>query len=254
MKIHKMNEGIRYAGDSEFVVDMKNDYDDDIINTVIDSELYYSNFRDNVYYFGYKFKDSASRKERSEFIDWLKSKDKLDNVLREFINRPLIRLERENEINNIELVVYPDTRHNKLTRFIIESLYAVTKGSKIKSISIVKNTPSEIEVDYDALLASSKDTKQYEDRKVVVNSLLDKIHSLEYFSFAKNVKVKYRPYIVNYLKFNKDEIDVLTAIEYGNVLIIDDVNTSGSTLNEVINQIQSINKNCKIYIYTLLGK
>lgn len=250
----KITEGVRPLNDSEFVIDMRDDYESDIINLAISDDLYFSNFRDNIYYFGYSFKDSANRKDRSNFVNWLKSQAKITNQFREFVNRPLIRLEREGIIDDIKLVVYPDDRENRLVRLIIESLYTVVKGTSLESVVAVKNTPSEISVDYNALRATSKDEHQYKARKEVVDDLLNKIHSLEYFSLAKNVKTKYRPYITNYLKFNADEVNIISNIESGNVLIIDDVNTSGSTLNEVINQIHKINKDCKIYIFTLIGK
>lgn len=182
----KITEGVRPLNDSEFVIDMRDDYESDIINLAISDDLYFSNFRDNIYYFGYSFKDSASRKDRSNFVNWLKSQAKITNQFREFVSRPLIRLEREGIIDDIKLVVYPDDRENRLVRLIIESLYSVVKGASLESVVAVKNAPSET--------------------------------------------------------------------ESGNVLIVDDINTSGSTLNEVINQIHKINKDCKIYIFTLIGK
>lgn len=250
----KITGGVRPDKDSEFIVDMRDDYKSDLINSVISSELYFSKFRDNAYYFGYSFNESASRNDRARFIEWLKTQAKITNQIREFINRPLIRLERMGVIDNIELVVYPDDRENRLVRLIIESLYSVVKGANFESVTAIKNTPSEIGVDYNALRATSRDDYQYKARKEVVDDLLNKIHSLEYFSLAKNVYTKYRPYITNYLKFNSEEARILSSIEDGNVLIVDDINTSGSTLNEVINQIHKINKDCKIYIFTLIGK
>lgn len=44
------------------------------------------------------------------------------------------------------------------------------------------------------------------------------------------------------------------TINAKNILIIDDINTSGSTLREVLRILNEINSNCNIYIYTLIGK
>ena len=38
------------------------------------------------------------------------------------------------------------------------------------------------------------------------------------------------------------------------ILIVDDINTSGSTLTEILRIIKAINNQCEIYIFTLIGK
>lgn len=48
--------------------------------------------------------------------------------------------------------------------------------------------------------------------------------------------------------------ELISQINSGNILIVDDVNTSGSTLREIIRIIREINKDCNIFIYTLIGK
>ena len=82
--------------------------------------------------------------------------------------------------------------------------------------------------------------------------MLDKTNTLDYFSIAKNIKSKYRKYIMNYLK---PETNIAKeTLDAKNILIVDDINTSGSTLRELLRIINEINSNCNIYIYTLIGK
>lgn len=80
------------------------------------------------------------------------------------------------------------------------------------------------------------------------------IHSLDYFSLADSVKVKYRRYIKNYLNIDERSKEVIKSIQSGKILIVDDINTSGSTLNEIIRIIRKINNQCEIYIFTLICK
>ncbi len=37
------------------------------------------------------------------------------------------------------------------------------------------------------------------------------------------------------------------------ILILDDINTSGATINEILEIINELNSNCDVYIYTLIG-
>lgn len=36
-------------------------------------------------------------------------------------------------------------------------------------------------------------------------------------------------------------------------MIVDDINTSGSTLNEILRTVRKINHDCEIFIFTLIG-
>ncbi|MBQ2097181.1 MAG: hypothetical protein II480_03315 [Bacteroidales bacterium] len=86
--------------------------------------------------------------------------------------------------------------------------------------------------------------------------MLDDIHKKDYFTIAKDVKKsRFRPYITRFLTFKTKEDEELCAqIRKQNVLIIDDVTTSGSTLNEILRTLRFINKDNKITIFSLIGR
>lgn len=86
--------------------------------------------------------------------------------------------------------------------------------------------------------------------------MLDKIHSLDYFSIARDAKPKYRPYFMNYLKLdNSSHTAALSKLSSANsILVIDDINASGSTISEILRIIRNINISANIFVYTLIGK
>ena len=45
----------------------------------------------------------------------------------------------------------------------------------------------------------------------------------------------------------------LDKLKGNKILIVDDMNTSGSTLDEIVRILGTVNNNCEIYIYTLIG-
>ena len=82
------------------------------------------------------------------------------------------------------------------------------------------------------------------------------IQQKDYFTIAKDVKKsRFRPYIMNFLKF-ADEKDrqLCASIRQQNILIIDDVTTSGSTLNEILRTLRILNEDNEIAIFSLIGR
>ena len=60
---------------------------------------------------------------------------------------------------------------------------------------------------------------------------------------------------MNFLNFKNDEDKNLCAtIRKQNILIVDEVTTSGSTLNEILRALRIINEDNNITIFSLLGR
>ena len=141
---------------------------------------------------------------------------------------------------------------------------SLIKYREISTITLAKNSPKNINFDWDAW-------EQYISQESInghnifvnnaakqnainsINQLLVKIHNSDYFSIAETVKKnKYKLYIKDYLI--ADNKDVSTIINAKNILLIDDVTTTGSTLFECIKSIRCLNQTAPIVIFTLIGK
>ena len=86
--------------------------------------------------------------------------------------------------------------------------------------------------------------------------MVDLIHQKDYFTIAKDVrKSRFRPYIMNFLKFASEADEQLCkSIRQQNILIIDDVTTSGSTLNEILRTLRILNEDNSITIFSIMGR
>ena len=75
-------------------------------------------------------------------------------------------------------------------------------------------------------------------------------------NLAKDVKKsRFRPYMLDFLRFASEVDEKLCAsIRQQNVLIIDDVTTSGSTLNEILRTLRILNEDNEITIFSLIGR
>ena len=134
--------------------------------------------------------------------------------------------------------------------------YIDHESSKL-TIELVKSLPQNIDFDFDAIKAACGDNvnKYTQIEKYVAQSLLPKIKTLSYFSIAENIRPKYRPYVKNFLNFETEEAKkAFESLNHPKTLIIDDINTSGSTVAEIVRIIKKVNPSAEVYIFTLLGK
>ena len=125
------------------------------------------------------------------------------------------------------------------------------------SFELVKSAPSNISFDWESFEADyGDDSNQYNQMKrYIEDKLIPAIHDLDYFSLAQNVKPKYRKYIENYLELDeKSEIKLQKLSASDSILVVDDINTSGATLDEILRKIRQLNKDCTIFIFTLIGR
>lgn len=256
----KLIEGIRKNKDGNYEFDYSFNLPTDIID-ITSQRIYKDIFQNNIYWFGYQFNNSCSRKDRTEFINYIKglTEPKItEEELRKFIQYPLVELNKYINQYKIDCFISPRSNRSNLVQIMVEEIGKSTSRDMNKcSFELVKELPSNITFDWELFENDHVGNEQaYKDIKEYVdNILIPKINSLNYFSLAKNVKPKYRKYIQNYLKFSSDkDKQTFEKLQGQNILIVDDINTSGSTLQEILRIINSINTMCNIYIYTLIGR
>lgn len=253
-----IKSGVR-ADNSKYVFDYTLNLDTDIID-ISKPQLYYSSSpTQKVYWFGYCFKSNVSSKERSKFIHYIKglSDEKPSEMeLNQFIELPLAQLDKIQNISSFDCFVYPLSGRSKLVSKIVQVAGTfMQRDIKRCSFELVKSAPTDLGFDWDMFESDyGDDLNRYNQMKSYVETeLMPKLKSLDYFSLAQNVKPKYRKYITNFLSFSNADIEKLQKLQGSKILIIDDINTSGSTLIEILRILQKINTTCEIYVYTLIG-
>lgn len=249
--------GVSFENNS-FKFDFENDSENDIIKLAA-YKLNCTRFKNNVYWFGYKFEENATSSQRTAFINYIKgiSGNIPEQDLRRFIELPLFSLKGEFNTYNIDCFVYPISQRSQLVTKMIGIIGECTQHDISRcSFELVKNAPTEIEFDWEMFESLYADTQGYNQMlEHINNEILPKIKQLDYFSLAKTIKPKYRSFITNYIGFPDIEtLEKFKKLKGNNILIVDDINTSGSTLNEILRILNKVNQNCNIFIYTLIGK
>ena len=228
---------------------------------------YQSTIFNKCYYYGYEFDPDIDSSLRELFIKSIKFPDVSVSVKDKntFIGNAVRNLDIDINLIKYDTLVYPQSM-SELTRDMIKYL-ARWASPKYVCIELIKELPFKIEFDYerfsvevlDSILPSGKARYTEAQKKQVLSNiedLMSNIHKSDYFSIARDIKkTRYRPYIKNYYKF-KDEKDkeLFKHLENSNVLIVDDIATSGTTISHLLKTIRSLNDKNTITVFCLLGK
>lgn len=201
-------EGVVRTENGITFIDLRYYPPEDLIE-IVEPYFYMSIHGNDVYKFGYRFKESADSKDISAFIESLEQvgpNPLNDAQLTQFIERPFKCLKTLVSTYQISCLVYPISGRSPLVSKMISSIHDMSSHSlEGAPFELVKSVPENLDFD----------SKSFEDPEMI-----------EKFS-----------------RMQKPEI-----------LVIDDINTTGSTLNEILRKLGEINQDSRIYVYTLLGK
>ena len=248
-----------------FVFDFEHDGAEDIVNLTGDG--YQVKAFGKCFYYGYEFSNQVDSHVRSAFINYVKfAKDLQENPdLTVFIKNAIDHLNEKINLYDYNLVVMPESS-SKVNQYMLRYIYRFAQPT-LRKMELVKALPSNISFDMDAYQEQYLDDvledgrpryteAQKEEAKKSINNMLELIHQKDYFTIAKDVKKsRFRPYMMDFLKFASETDERLCAsIRQQNVLIIDDVTTSGSTLNEILRTLRILNEDNEITVFSLIGR
>lgn len=246
---------------NKVVYNSDKDNPNDVMN-ILSPDIYESEFGGNIYYFGYTFNSNASRKDRTTIIHWLKNLDNEgidETALIKFIDKPLRFFDKKVNLMDFDIMLSPRSGRTNLMKTLVGEIHEfVSNDCKKRSFELVKSLPKNVDFNWEKFNNDYEgeigDNQYNQIHNYIENTLMPKIHNLTYFSIADSVKYKYRKYIQNYLNISKEAEATIKAIQNGKILIVDDINTSGSTLHEILRIIRAINPKSEIYIFTLIGR
>ena len=249
----------------QFMFDFEHDQAEDMIRLA--GTGYQVEAFGKCFHYGYEFSDQVDSELRSAFIQYLKFTQDLQGSpdLTQFIKKAIDNLDKKINLYDYQMVIMPESS-SKVNQYMLRYIYRFAQPSLYK-MQLVKSVPQSISFDMSAYEKQYLDDvlengrprytpKQKEEVKKSVVEMLDLIHQKDYFTIAKDVKKsKMRPYIMNFLRFETEEDKRLCEdIRNQNILIIDDVTTSGSTLNEILRTLRILNENNEITIFSLIGR
>lgn len=261
-----ISEGVHYDIESDsFIFDFENDNETDLIK--LKKVGYKVSAFNHCYYYGYQFERDIDFSKRTKFIHSIKFPEGkiLEKDKNTFIINAVNKLDSDISLPSYELIVYPESM-SEINRDMLQYLNRFA-SPEVVNMELIKTLPSKIEFDYNRFnveilsgkLSNGKDRYNLQQKEEVIKNIqdmMDSIHKLNYFSIARDVKKnKYRQYIRKYYTF-KDENDkqLFESLQNTNVLIIDDIVTSGTTMSHLLRCLRSVNDTNNIVIFSLIGK
>lgn len=249
----ELTEGIRQEGNS-FIFDFERDDTSDIVK--LTEEVKQLQVFGRVFYYAYEFADSVDSATRTKFIHDFKFDVIPADVRSKFITRAVDSLDRQAGLDNFSTVIYPESKSDVVSD-VLEYIY-MCAHKPMKSFKLIKSLPKDIEFDYEAFTQTRLDSGNYTDaqkEEVLSNirRMMDKIHSLDYFSIARDSKYKYRKYLKDFYYFENTEQEKIYAnLSDEKVLLIDDVTTSGTTLSLMLQTLKCVFPR-EVVIFSIIG-
>ena len=258
--------GITYDNETHrFVFDFEHDGVEDIVSLTAGG--YQVEAFGKCFYYGYEFADQVDGAIRSAFIKHVKFSEPIQGNpdLAMFIKKAIDNLSHKINLYNYDLVVMPESS-SQVNQYMLRYIYRFAQPT-LRRMELVKALPSSISFDMDAyeqqylndVLENGRPRyteAQKEEVRQSIAQMLDLIHKKDYFTIAKDVKKsRFRPYMMQFLKFaTQADEDLCAKIRQQNVLVVDDVATSGSTLNEILRVLRILNEDNEITIFSLIGR
>lgn len=250
---------------NKFVFDFEHDGAEDIIS--LTGTGYQVEAFGKCFYYGYEFTEQVTSPVRTSFIQYVKFSESIakNADLTKFIQKAINELNKKINLYDYDLVIMPESS-SRVNQYMLRYIYRFAQPS-LHYMELVKSLPENIGFDMegyekqylDDVLENGRprytETQKAEVRASIDN-MMDLIHKKEYFTIAKDVKKsRLRPYIMQFLRFNNDkDKDLCATIRKQNILIVDDITTSGSTLNEILRTLRILNEDNQIVIFSLIGR
>ena len=252
---------LHYIADKNvFKFDFENDLEGGVIE-LCKPELYTNKFDKYVYKFGYKF-NAVDKPVQKKFIDQLKRKTEKtwsDKENYNFLTKPLALLNEEIGFSKFDTLIYPVSTKSPFVREIVDYIGRfIPRSKKFYTFELFKNNVHNIKFDYEMFY--EKNIEKYEnndrrwqiDKKQIEDAIKQMINA-DYFNIGKQ-KFNFRRYFYDFLIFQDEKMKDFMKIENRKILLIDDINTTGSTIDEMLRYINSLNDTNEIFIFTIIGK
>jgi len=141
-----------------------------------------------------------------------------------FLTRSAIYANKNIKNFDFDLIVYPNNASNLLSTF-------VDKISQRYNISKFKISPSIKKLDVSNIEINDPKSKLSDSNRKSIEKILKRVKNKGFLKLHDDVPKQFRSFIKNFISLDDKILDI---VDSKNILIIDDVYTTGSTIKELV--------------------
>jgi hypothetical protein len=235
-------EGINFNQETDnFDFNWKDDSPEDIMGLKLQRyNKYVSSKQGFNLYYAYKFNKNVNPQLKSLLRDSIKYIDEKfikSHDMDMFLSKGINNFNQLQPLNEFDVIVFPKSSSNILNVLKQKLSSKAGMNTLLASDLFVKNTIENIQFNQDKLDKLSADNRE----KVL--KLLNRVFSKESFKL-RSIPPQYRKFIENFLSFNSDtEQRIFNAISGGNILLVDDILTEGTTFINMAKLLRNLGAN-----------
>lgn len=265
---NSINGGIRKNDDGSYYFCKTLDLSTDLLYLNTDTSGL-KKTKDLEYFYAYEFNKDATSEDIADFRHALKNR--LNDVstfdeedIYYFVEKGLYRLDRYRPLSSFNVVVMSESSKQFSLLTLTDSILEENVDGEITTIKMIKNLCKDVIFDRDKARNALLSTDKYRGKERKVERALDKIESIfrplqgttKAFKMKLYVPVVARVGFTNIFSFqNKEQEELYRSLETGsNVLLVDDLITSGSTVREIKATLDAINPNINMTIFILINQ
>lgn len=245
----ELNEGVRLDSNNEYVFDFTHDEKNDLLKLQYNKDLITSKTANAVkYFYSYRFNADIDKVNKLNLINYIKRDLQEKKEYQHLINKAIIGLFNNPyfELSDVDLILIPQSS-STLNFDIATKIKNKIPNALFLKDTIVKNELENVTLNYDLL--KSKNVKQ--DTIFAIENMISKANVNNSFKIKK-IPPKFRKFIINFLKIDLKNKQLLNQIVNGKILIVDDFAISGTTFKE-IDRIINLYSPKEIIYYSLLS-
>lgn len=225
-----INEGVRLNDDGVFLFDFKEDEKDDILTLTYNKDYITQKVTNGVKtYFSYKLNKNFDKKIRFNLLNYIKTELENTNNYDIFLNKSILGLFNNPniEVGDVDLILIPESSSNLNFDFANRIKNKIPNSMFLKDV-ILKNEPENVTLDYDKLNQHNyKKETIIEIEKMVKRATVNGVFKI------KKISPNFRTYILNFLKIDIKNRNLLNKLINGKIIVVDDFTSKGTTFNEV---------------------
>jgi phosphoribosylpyrophosphate synthetase len=233
----------------KFIFNFNKDNTDDIITLRYNKESIIRRVTKNIkIYYNYKINKTVDKVLRMKLLKSIKDKSIQIEDYDHLLDKAVLGLFNNPHFNliDVDVVIIPRSS-SKINLDLANRIIAKIPRVLLMSENLVKNRLENITLDYDLIKSKNLKTATIKSiEKMLRKSSVDGEFKI------KKIPGQFRKFVINFLKLDINDRNMINRLNGGKVLIVDDIITEGTTLNEAHRLLEKYSPK-EIICYALIG-